>query len=29
MGNGEVLSCIATINLKEYIENEVKADANS
>ena len=29
MGNGDVLSCIATINLKEYIENEVKADANS
>ena len=29
MGNGEILSCIASISLKEYIENEVKDDAGS
>ena len=29
MGNGEILSCVASISLKEYIENEVKDNANS
>ena len=29
MGNGEILSCVASVNLKEYIEDEVKADGNN
>lgn len=29
LGNGEILSTVATVNLKEYIEDEVKDDEGS
>lgn len=29
LGNGEILSCVASVSLNEYIEDEVKADENN